>query len=236
MLPVLILAGGLATRMRPITEKIPKALIEIMGRPFITYQLDYLYEQGVRDVVLCLGYLGEMIESLVGDGSKIGINIRYSYDGAKLLGTGGAIKKALPLLPEEFFVFYGDSYLPINFNDVFHAFKSSNKNASMVVIKNENKWDISNVIYEQGVLVEYNKKNPSPAMQYIDYGLGILSKSNLINYPTDQAFDLADLYHDLSINNKLAGYEVFERFYEIGSVSGLQQTKNYFLSLGKENL
>lgn len=233
MLPVLILAGGLATRMRPITERIPKALIEIAGRPFITYQLEYLRDQGVKQVVLSVGYLGEMIETLVGDGSRIGIDVRYSYDGAKLLGTGGAIKKALPLLGEEFFVLYGDSYLPINFLDVFYAFRASKKLALMTVLRNDNQWDVSNVVYEGGLLIEYDKKMSSVAMHYIDYGLGILSRSIFDSYPMDFAFDVADLYHDLSVDGKLAGYEVFERFYEIGSISGLEEAEIYISNFCK---
>jgi NDP-sugar pyrophosphorylase family protein len=227
MLPVIILSGGLATRMRPITEKIPKALIEVAGRPFILHQLDYLRRQGLKRVVLSVGYLGDMIESIVGDGASIGIDVSYSYDGSKLLGTGGAVKKALPLLDEHFFVLYGDSYLPINFLNVLKAFRQSKKIALMTILKNENQWDTSNVMFEDDVLIEYNKRLKSDHMRYIDYGLGILSKACFSRYSQDVAFDLADLYHRLSVDGDLAGYEVFERFYEIGSLSGLAEAENF---------
>jgi MurNAc alpha-1-phosphate uridylyltransferase len=227
MLPVAILAGGLATRLRPITEKIPKALIELAGKPFIFHQLQYLRKEGIKKVVLCLGYLCEMIQEEVGDGSKFDLDITYSYDGDFLLGTGGSIKKALPLLDENFYVLYGDSFLPINFSPVEESFLNSKKPALMTVILNENKWDKSNVIFKDGIVLEYNKKEPKSEMKFIDYGLGILSKSLFDKYEEKVAFDLADFYHLLSIENQLAGFEVKERFYEIGSHQGIKETELY---------
>ncbi|MEI6708729.1 MAG: nucleotidyltransferase family protein [Methylococcales bacterium] len=227
MLPVAILAGGLAKRLRPITETIPKALVEVVGRPFIEWQLDYLYSQGVTHIVLCLGYLGEQVENLIGNGQRFGLKVDYSYDGERLLGTGGAIKKALPLLGDAFFVFYGDSYLPIGFVDVEKCFLAHDQPALMTVLKNGDRWDRSNVLFSEGKLIEYNKHAPSENMAYIDYGLGVLSADMLLDYPEDQAFDLAELYHRLSLDGRLAGYEVFERFYEIGSLEGLKETEEY---------
>lgn len=228
MLPVAILAGGLATRLRPITETIPKALIEVAGEPFICRQLDYLHAQGIRRVVLCIGYLGEMIKAVVGDGSKFGLDVSYSPDGAVLLGTGGALKQALPLLGEQFFVLYGDSFLPVDFGAVEQAFLGSRKTALMTVLENSDRWDKSNVLFREGELVEYNKHVPRPEMAFIDYGLGVLSSHVLETYPAGQAFDLAEVYHALSLKRQLAGYEVHERFYEIGSHSGLKETETYF--------
>jgi len=227
MLPVAILAGGLATRLRPITQKIPKALIEIAGKPFIFHQLQYLRKEGIKKVVLCLGYLCEMIQEEVGDGSKFDLDITYSYDGDFLLGTGGSIKKALPLLDENFYVLYGDSFLPIHFSPVEESFLNSKKPALMTVILNENKWDKSNVIFKDGIVLEYNKKEPKSEMKFIDYGLGILSKSLFDKYEEKVVFDLADLYHLLSIKSQLAGFEVNERFYEIGSHQGIKETELY---------
>jgi NDP-sugar pyrophosphorylase family protein len=227
MLPVAILAGGLATRLRPITEKIPKALIEIAGKPFIFHQLQYLRKEGIEKVVLCLGYLCEMIEEKVGDGSKFDLDITYSYDGDFLLGTGGSIKNALPLLDKNFYVLYGDSFLPIHFSSVEESFLNSKKPALMTVILNENKWDKSNVIFKDGIVLEYNKKEPKSEMKFIDYGLGVLSKTLFDKYEGKVAFDLADLYHLLSIENQLAGFEVNERFYEIGSHQGIKETELY---------
>ena len=233
MLPVAILAGGLATRLRPITETIPKALVDVAGQPFIFRQLKFLRGQGVQKVVLCIGYLGEMVQSLVGDGSQFGLDVTYSPDGPVLLGTGGALKQTLPLLGQNFFVLYGDSFLPIDFAPVEKAFFESGKTSLMTVLKNGDRWDKSNVAFSDGELLEYNKKNPKPNMAYIDYGLGVLHSSVLDSYPTKEAFDLAEVYHALSLQGQLAGYEVHDRFYEIGSHSGLNEAEDYFLTQEK---
>lgn len=234
MFPVAILAGGLATRLRPITETIPKALVEVAGRPFIAWQLDYLREQGVNDVVLCVGYLGRMIQDVIGDGESFGLRVKYSADGETLLGTGGAIKKALTLLGENFFILYGDSFLPIGFAQVQSAYKNSSQMALMTVLRNQDQWDKSNVLFKEGCLLEYNKRSPKPAMAYIDYGLGVVSSKVFDSYPANEAFDLADVYQDLSTTGNMAGFEVHERFYEIGSHRGLKEAEEYFLSKEKQ--
>ena len=161
MFPVAILAGGLATRLRPLTEKIPKALIEVGGQPFIVRQLNYLKDQGIKRVVLCTGYLGEQIEAIVGNGITMGLKVSYSPDGPVLLGTGGALRKALPLLGKQFFVLYGDSFLPCDFRKVQAAYKSAGNPALMTVLKNGNRWDKSNVLFQDGKLIEYNKSFPT---------------------------------------------------------------------------
>ena len=227
MLPVAILAGGLATRLLPVTQTIPKALIEIAGKPFIEYQLEYLKHQGITSVVLCIGYLGGMIKEVIGDGSRWDLSVSYSPDGQVLLGTGGALKQALPLLGGEFFILYGDSYLPIDFAKVQNAFIESGQLGLITVLKNQNQWDTSNVQYEQGRLVEYNKEVISSQMHYIDYGLGLLQSKALDAYPAFQPFDLSQVYNQLSLQKQLAGYEVFERFYEIGSHQGIADTQTY---------
>jgi MurNAc alpha-1-phosphate uridylyltransferase len=161
-LPVAILAGGLATRLRPITETIPKALVAIEGTPFILRQLEHLRQDGVRRVVLCIGLPGEQIEAVVGDGSDNGLSVSYSRDWPKLLGTGGALRKALPLLDSRFLVLYGDSYLPIDFAAVEGEFLGSGKPALMTVLRNADRWDKSNVLIRDHMIVEYNKKIPHP--------------------------------------------------------------------------
>lgn len=233
MLPVAILAGGLATRLRPITETIPKALVDVAGQPFISRQLQFLREQGVRKVVLCIGYLGEMIQALVGDGSQYGLEVVYSPDGPVLLGTGGALKQALPLLGPSFFVLYGDSFLPVEFAPVERAYFESDKPALMTVLNNGDRWDKSNVIFSDGILIEYNKINPKPSMEFIDYGLGVISGAVLDQYRVGEIFDLAQVYHTLSLHGQLTGYEVHERFYEMGSHSGLRECEDYFLKKGE---
>ncbi len=227
MLPVAILAGGLATRLRPITTSIPKALVEVAGEPFIAHQLRYLKAQGISEVVLCTGYLGEMIEAVVKDGAAFGVQVKYSPDGEKLLGTGGALRQALRLLSDEFFVLYGDSFLPVDFKAVETDFLQSQQPALMTVLKNEDRWDKSNVIFKEGQIAEYNKAETKPDMHFIDYGLGVLKKSVLQAYPANEVFDLAAVYHQLSIAGQLAGHEVHERFYEIGSFEGLKETEEF---------
>lgn len=229
-LPVAILAGGLATRLHPVTQTIPKALVDVAGEPFILRQLAYLKRQGVAKVVLCIGYLGEQIEEVVGDGSASGLSVSYSQDWPKLMGTGGALRRALPLLDSRFLVLYGDSYLPIDFARVEQAFLNSGKPALMTVQRNADQWDKSNVLFLNNVLVEYNKRSPRPEMSHIDYGLGALSSQILLKQSAQEPFDLADIYHGLSLSGELAGYEVHERFYEIGSHGGLAEAADYFKS------
>ncbi len=226
-LPVVILAGGLATRLRPITERIPKGLVEVAGRPFLAHQIELLREAGVTDMVMCVGYLGEMIEAEFGDGSAMGVRIRYSFDGETLLGTGGAIQRALPLLPQEFFVMYGDSYLPINYGAVAKAFAASGMPALMTVFRNEGKWDTSNVWFEDGVIRIYDKAKRTPAMKHIDYGLSVWRREEFEQVEAGEVVDLATLFGRLVAEGKLAGYEVSERFYEVGSHAGLAELDNF---------
>jgi NDP-sugar pyrophosphorylase family protein len=221
--PVAILAGGLATRLRPGTEKIPKALVAVAGRPFLAHQLRLLHASGIRKVVLCVSYRGEMIEKEFGNGSRLGMELSYSYDGPGLLGTGGALKKALPLLGDKFLVLYGDSYLPIDYLAPARAFAASGKPALMTVFRNENRWEPSNVWFEEGEIRRYDKRKLTPEMKYIDYGLGVLRSEALSSWPDGKPFDLADVYQDLIGKQKLAGYEVDRRFYEIGSPQGLAE-------------
>lgn len=232
-LPVAILAGGLATRLRPITEKIPKALVEVAGHPFIDHQLALLRTHGYTRVVLCVGYLGEMLEQHLGDGARFGMSISYVTDGPKLLGTGGALRRALPWLGDSFFVLYGDSYLPCEYGSVENAFQRSTKPALMTVLKNNNRWDTSNVVYRDGLIVRYDKRTKSEDMQFIDYGLSALHARLLEKYEDGAAFDLSDVFLKLASEGELAGFEVTERFYEIGSPAGLAETALYLQGLSK---
>jgi len=221
--PVAILAGGLASRLRPMTEKIPKALVNVAGEPFLAHQLRLLHAAGLRRVIICAGYLGEMIEAEFGDGSRFEMQIAYSFDGPRLLGTGGALKQALHLLGERFFVLYGDSYLPIDYASVAHAFLDGGKPALMTVFRNDGRWDTSNVWSEGGEICLYDKTSQTTEMRHIDYGLGILSSETLNEWQAAEAFDLASLYQQLVAKKQLAGYEVTQRFYEIGSPKGLAE-------------
>ena len=222
------MAGGLAMRLRPITATIPKALVEVAGEPFVFRQLRYLRGQGVSRVVLCVSYLGEQIAAVVGDGTQFRLEVEYSFDGSRLLGTAGALKRALPLLDDSFFVLYGDSYLPIDFAKVEQAYLASGAPGLMTVLRNDDRWDKSNVVFERGVILEYNKRAPRAEMTHIDYGLSVLSASVLADYPEGETGDLADVLHRLSVTGRLAAMEVFDRFYEIGSPKGLLETEDYF--------
>jgi len=222
-MPVAILAGGLATRLRPLTEKVPKILLTIAGRPFLAHQLELLRAQGITRVVLCLGHLGEMVVRDFAQGQAYGVRLDYSFDGPKLLGTGGALRQALPLLGDRFFVMYGDSYLATPFTPIADSFLESGKSGLMTVYRNEGRYDTSNVVFREGQIVCYDKKVRSPQMQHIDYGLSLFEASVFAQWPAGTAFDLADVLHRLVATGDLAGFEVPERFYEIGSPSGLAE-------------
>jgi NDP-sugar pyrophosphorylase family protein len=221
-IPVAILAGGLATRLRPITEKIPKSLVPVAGRPILAHQLEMLHAQGLRRAVLCIGFLGEMIQKEFGN-EAYGIKLEYSFDGEKLLGTGGAIKRALPKLGGEFFILYGDSYLPIQYAPVAEFFHRSGKPGLMTVYRNEGLYDTSNVVFADGEIKVYDKKVRLPEMRHIDYGLSLFKANVFASYSTDEKFDLAEVMGKLVREKQLAGYEVPERFYEMGSPTGLAE-------------
>jgi len=227
MLPVVILAGGLGTRIRQFGENVPKALLDINGEPFLGHQLRLLQRNSIRHVVLCIGHLAEQIEAYTGDGSRFGMKVEYSYDGPTLLGTGGAIRKALPKLDAAFFVLYGDSYLTCDFAAVQNTFQQSGKNALMTVLKNEGLWDKSNVEFANGEIQIYDKTLNSPAMKHIDYGLGLFKRSVFEALPENTKIDMANVYQDMLTQKQLAAFEVPERFYEIGSPQGLLELREY---------
>lgn len=222
-LPVAILAGGLATRLRPITKTLPKALVPVAGKPFLARQLDLLHAQGIRQVVVCVGYLGEMIQAAIPDGKPWAIQLSYVYDGPQLLGTGGALRQALPHLGPAFFVLYGDSYLPTDYQAVATHFANTGKTGLMTVYPNEGRWDTSNVVFQNGQISVYDKHHRVPDMRYIDYGLGILTPRAFAGLEQEVPLDLAGVYQKLIVTGQLAGYEVRERFYEIGSPAGLAE-------------
>jgi NDP-sugar pyrophosphorylase family protein len=222
-LPVAILAGGLATRLKPVTEKIPKLLVEVAGEPFFSHQLRLLRDAGLTRLVLCLGHLGEKIVAHYGDGSAWGMQIDYSFDGEKLLGTGGALVRALPKLGECFYVLYGDSYLPIDYRQVGRSHVTSGKQGLMTVFENRGRYDRSNVRFENGRIEAYDKSQDAAEMHHIDYGLGVLQAAVLADCPKDTFIDLADVYRELAEHGELHGHEIRERFYEIGSFAGLNE-------------
>lgn len=224
MPPIAVLAGGLATRMRPLTDRLPKALLEVAGEPFLAHQLRLFARQGIASVKLLVGYRWEQILAFVGDGSRFGLRVDYIVDGPQLFGTGGAVRRALDRLGPQFLVIYGDAWLDTSYGAVVEAFQAGGLPALMCVYRNENRWDTSNVVFEKGVIRLYSKGRRLPEMRHIDWGLGVLDAAVLASRPVDETWDLAELYEELSLNGRLAGYEVAQRFYEIGSVAGLAET------------
>ena len=213
----------MATRLRPITEKIPKLLVEVAGEPFFSHQLRLLKKNGLTRIVLCVGYLGEMIVDQYGDGAKWGVHIDYAFDGPKLLGTGGALIAALPKLGDAFYVLYGDSYLPIDYGAVGSFFLRSGRLGLMTVFENHGRYDTSNVQFADNEIKIYDKKNKVPAMHHIDYGLGVFRAAAFDGFARDAVVDLAEVQKSLVARHQLAGYELKERFYEIGSHEGLNE-------------
>jgi len=226
-LPVAILAGGLGTRLHPLTARLPKSLLTVAGHPFIFHQLDMLRDQHVERVVLCVGHLGEQIRTVVEAAVTPGLTVSYSFDGAELLGTGGALRQALPLLGDEFFVLNGDSYLPCSLQQIQAAYRAAGCPALMTVLRNSNRWDRSNVLLRDGKLLAYDKRAPRADMAHIDFGLTVLSRGVFAPYSRAGRFDLADVLHELSLQGRLGVFEVTERFYEIGSRQGLRETEEF---------
>jgi len=221
--PVVILAGGIATRLRPVTEKIPKALVEVGHQPFINQQLRLLHSHGIRDVIISAWYRGEMIRESVGDGKEFGLTVEYVFDGETPLGTGGAIRQALGLLNGPFFVLYGDSYLPCDYADIQSNFDQHKQLGLMTIYRNRGKWDTSNVEIVDGQIICYDKKKRNPNMAFIDYGLGLFQPDVFSSLAEGQPADLAEIYQKLIAGQGLLAYEVKQRFYEIGSFAGLHE-------------
>lgn len=225
--PVALLTGGKATRLGSVAADVPKALVEVAGRPFIDHQLDLLRRSGFRRIVLCTGHLADRLESHIGDGSRFGLSVVFSHDGPRPLGTGGAVRKAAPLLGETFWIMYGDSYMEMDYAAALTEFLDRDAVAMMTVLRNENRWDRSNVLFRDGRLLRYDKRNPTPDMRHIDYGVALMRRTALDAAPTDKAFDLADLYSRLVSEGRMAGFEVSRRFYEIGTPAALEETRRY---------
>ncbi|TET25581.1 MAG: nucleotidyl transferase [Dehalococcoidia bacterium] len=223
---VVVLAGGLATRLGELARNCSKPMVRVQGKPFLEYQLKLLKKAGVVDIVLCTGHMGEEIERRFGDGRKYGVNIKYSLE-EKLLGTAGALGKASPLLEDNFFTLYGDSYLFLDFGAVMDYFQSQDKLALMTVYKNYDRYDESNTVVEGNLVRKFSKKEKSGDMVYIEYGANIFRQEALNMIPKNQFYSLEDLFPRLIEKGELLAFEVKERFYEIGSPQGLKEFGEY---------
>lgn len=225
-LQAVILAGGLAIRLGDLTRNQPKSMVRIHDKPFLQYQLELLNKSGINRIVLCLGYLGEQIVNYFGDGGWLGLEILYSYEN-KQLGTAGAIKNAENLLDDQFFTIYGDSYVFIDFGDVWKFFQSKDKLALMTVYKNEDRYDTSNTIIQGELVAFYSKKQKTEDMRHIEYGVNLFRKEVLTQIPEDSYYGLESLFPQLIASRQLLAYEIKERFYEIGSIHGLDEFRGY---------
>jgi len=220
-----VLCGGLATRMGSLTQKSPKSMLQVAGEPFIAHQLRLLAQAGLQRVVLLCGYLGSQISDYVQDGKQFGCTVSYSFDGPNLLGTGGAVRQALSLLGTEFMLVYGDSYCPTNYRRIYEAFQVSQQPALMTIFNNQNLWDKSNVEYRDKKITRYEKGCPDSFMSYIDYGVSMFNQKVFAKMSPDEEFDLSTVHRNLVVRGHLAGLQVYERFYEIGSMAGLHETE-----------
>ncbi|WP_394833829.1 NTP transferase domain-containing protein [Pendulispora rubella] len=217
-----ILAGGLATRMRPFTLKTPKAMLDVAGRPFIDWQLEKLASCGYGDVILCIAHLGDAIRDHVGDGARFGLTVRYADEGPNLLGTLGAIRNALDLLAPAFLVTYGDSYLPFDYAAPLRVLEAHEDcDGVMSVYKNEGQWDASNVVTDGTWVARYQKGVSDPAFDHIDYGAIALRRTVVAATAPGARADLAVLQEELARQKRLRAYPAGVRFFEIGSPEGL---------------
>ena len=225
--PIAVLAGGLATRLGAFAATTPKALVEVAGQPFVDHQLALWQRHGLRRVVVCVGHLGDQIVRHVGDGHRFGLDVTYSFDGERRLGTGGALRQAAPQLGDICWVTYGDAYLDVDYRAILATFADMPLDCLglMAVYRNENQWDRSNVCFRDGRLVRYDKVQRTPDMAHIDFGLAVLRCAAIARIPVNIEVDLGDLYRDLVAGGRMVGYEVTQRFYEIGSPAGLAETR-----------
>ena len=228
-----ILAGGLGTRLRPLTERVPKPMVQVKGRPFLEYEVELLKNAGVRDFVLCVGYKGQIIKNHFGDGKKFGARISYSFEGEKLLGPAGALKNAEALLEDVFFVTYGDGYLVMDYAQAWNFFLKSKKLGMMVVYENHNKYGKSDIAVKDGYVVKYDKKRQTPTMVWINFGVSYLRKEALNLIPRDRTFGEEDFYNELISRKELLAFETKGRFYEIGTPEALNEFSR-FIARAKE--
>ena len=228
---VVVLLGGLGSRLKDITKDVPKPMVDIHGKPFFFYQLLLMKWYGFQNFVFCVGYKGSMVEEFFKDGSSYGVSIKYSYDGEKLLGTGGAIRRALPFLNEDFLVIYGDSYMDVDYNEIIYNYSNAksrhDKKGLMTVFRNNNRFDKSNVVFTQNELIAYDKHNTLPEMEYIDYGILVLNRSVIEGLPEGKFVDLSNIFTTLVEDRVMVGCEVRNRFYEIGTPPSLEEFKGY---------
>lgn len=224
-----ILAGGLGTRLRPLTLDVPKPMVPVAGRPFLDYELRLLTRNGFHDFVICVGYRADQIERYFGNGSELGISIAYSNDGEKQLGPSGALTNAAKLLKNEFMVTYGDAFLQMNYRDFEESFRSSGKLGMMAVLDNHNSFGNSDIVVKDGLVVEYDKTNQKPEMTWINFGATMLQKRALGVIPASTVLEEEQFYRALIAKRELAAFVTTNRFYEIGTIPALREFEKFVI-------
>lgn len=225
--PVCVLAGGLGSRLGELTRDMPKPLLSVAGRPFAEYQVELLRRNGAARVVFCVGYRGELFEQVLGDGRRFDLDIRYSFDGEKLAGTAGAVRGALPLLGERFLVLYGDTFLHIDYADVFDTFVAAGRSGLMTVLRDREGLLPCNARVEGDRVAAYDKEARPAGAEWIDYGLSAFRADV---FQRSSWTDLAHVQRDLAIARDLTAYEAPHRYYEIGTPEALRETELFLAS------
>jgi NDP-sugar pyrophosphorylase family protein len=224
-----ILAGGLGTRMRPITETIPKPMIAVAGKPFLQYQLELLTGSGIGRALLLVAYLGEQIQQYFGGGDKFGCNISYSFESSPL-GTGGALRNAEAQLQDYFVLVNGDTYLAIDYRALLEDFQKADCAAMIVAYKKPEGASQSvpasllpaNLgVSQDGAVTAYRKRNPE-GLSHIDAGVIVLRKEILARLPAGQKCSLEEeIYPQLIAQGEMRAWVTLEPFFDMGSPAGL---------------
>lgn len=228
---VYVLAGGLGTRLGKLTKKTPKIMVKINSIPFIDYQLSHFYDNGITNIIYCLGHYQDQVCDYIESKKISKIKIQYAFETDQLLGTGGAIKNALHLAEDKFIVQYGDSFLPIKYADIYNHFIRSNKSALMTIYKNKHKHDRSNIYFNGKKIMDYEKlSNHNIKYEYIDYGCSLFKKK-VFSDIKEKEFDLSNVFKKLVHDDDLDHFTTMHRFYEIGSHSGIKEFQIYLDSI-----
>jgi NDP-sugar pyrophosphorylase family protein len=218
-----ILAGGLGTRLGAVTKTVPKAMVPVLGRPFMEHQILLMRERGVSDFVILVCHMADQITDYFGDGAKFGVRIRYSNEGKDLLDTAGAVRQALPLLDEAFLLTFGDSYLDLPYATIWDDFQAAGKEALMVVYRNENRFDTSDIEVTDGLVTAYQKSPPLPGAFFINHGLMGLRREALAALAAGTRVSLQQFFAPIIAKRQMMAWETGQRFYEIGSPAGLAE-------------
>jgi NDP-sugar pyrophosphorylase family protein len=218
---VAVLAGGLGTRLRPITDRLPKCMTPVGDKPFLYYLLQLFKEKGTDEVILCTGYLGEQIEEYFGNGKNMGLRLLYSRENGCLLGTGGALKLAEPILHDSLLVVNGDTYLNIDYKTIYEDFNMSKAQALIVASQCPTDTCGDLAVDDNFNVTAYDKTNPV-GKDYVNAGVMGLKRDILAEVNPAQVVSLeADIFPNLISRGDVRACITAKQFYDIGSFSGL---------------